>query len=355
MTRGRPPEPRRRGCLGRLFDVAVTVPMAVFVVAAALFVDGNGWPDLFRVVVATIAGGAVLMAPWSASRAWAGLLFSAMVTMGVGYWWWQLPPAAERDWWEPQSRAAWAELDDTEVTLHDVRDFRWREDGWTAAWRDETVDVQQLEQTYFVLTRFTGLEGVGHVMVSFRFADDRFVVISPEIRRETGEHFDPISGLFRQFELIYVVADERDAIGLRTRVHGDDTWVFPIDAALEKQREYFVDMVVRLNGLHEQPEWYNTLTNSCSTALAEHFEHTSGDRLPLDYRVLLPGYSDDLVYELGLLPDGLTADEGRERWGVTETARALEGIDADFSLRIRGEEPRLPGPGDHDDGSDRDR
>ena len=63
---------------------------------------------------------------------------------------------------------------------------------------------------------------VSHTFLSFIFDNAPPVSISIETRPEVGEGFDPLASLFKQFELIYVVGDERDIVRVRTN-YRDET------------------------------------------------------------------------------------------------------------------------------------
>ncbi|RVU48470.1 DUF4105 domain-containing protein [Lujinxingia sediminis] len=265
-----------------------------------------------------------------------GGLLAALLAVLIGVFFIAQRPAAERDWQENVSRSPRATIEGREVTLRHVRDFRYDEEGEVeeARWYDATYNLDAMKQAYFILTTFGGVPGVAHVMVSFEFEDDRFVVLSAEARREEGESYDPIGGMFRQYELFYVAADERDALGLRTYVHKDPTWVIPMNAGPEKTAEFFVDMVERMEALATQPSWYHTVLNSCSSNLAAHYERINAVELPPDYRVLLPGFSEELIAELDLLPEGMSVAQARERFLINERALAAP-LDANFSKAIR--------------------
>lgn len=329
---------------GRVLSLPLTLPVAAVGGMAVAHVGGfGGRTEIWRVVLALVYALVVILAPWRSERPARGLAVAAVLASVVAVWWSLQAPSADRPWAEAASRTPRATIDGDLVTIHDVRNFRWKaDDAWVADWYDATYDVSRIEGGDFILTRFTEMEGIAHVMAGFRFSDDRFLNLSVEIRREEGETYDPIGGLFRQYEVMMVAADERDTLGLRTLVWNDPTWVFPLSAGPEKTGEFFLDMVARMNELHEEPEWYNTLTNSCSTSLAAAYERVARVRLPVDWRIVLPGYSDRVVEELGLLEDGLTAGEARARYAVNELARDA-GLGEGFSSRIRGREP-VEGP-----------
>jgi hypothetical protein len=140
--------------------------------------------------------------------------------------------------------------------------------------------------------------------------------------------------MLRRFEIMYVIGDERDLIGLRTNVRGDDVYVYPIRAPREKIRALFVEMLARANALYERPEFYNTLTNNCTTNILAHANRITPNRIPYGKEVLLPGYADELAQRLGLIDTELTLEEARVRFLVNERARMFAG-DPDFSLKIR--------------------
>jgi hypothetical protein len=179
------------------------------------------------------------------------------------------------------------------------------------------------------------VDGPAHTMVSFGFRDGRYLAISVEIRKEAGEQFSPLRGLFKQYELMYVVADERDVIKLRSNHRRDDVYLYPVRTTAERRRRMLVEMLERANGLAESPEFYNTLFSTCTTNIVRHVNTIAPRRVPLSYKVLLPAYSDELAFDLGLIDTDLPLAEARRRFHINE--RALRFGDApDFSRRIRG-------------------
>ena len=210
-------------------------------------------------------------------------------------------PSQGRDWNEDQAKLARVERRGDALVFHHVRDFDYlSESQWTSSWISMTVRPDDLKRAYFVVEHFGGPEAIAHTMVSFEFAEDRFLVVSVEIRKERGESYDPIAGLFQRYELAYVLATERDALKLRTHHRKSRVHLHPIDVSPERLRAYFLDVVARVESLSGQPEFYHTLTSSCNTNLARHFEAVTGQSLAGDYRIYLPGYSSALIYDLGL-------------------------------------------------------
>lgn len=337
----RPSGRQRRQAMARRVLVRMLVaPLsaAVLIACGALIVYTGGFGGAgatpSRLVVAIGFVAAYLGSRWAASPRWRPVVRSGLVAVVVLWWTFQFP-SNDRDWAPAASRTPMATMDGNRVQISNIRDFRYRSaDDFDAAWYDAEFDVSEILGAYFVLTEFGGHDAIAHVMVSFEFEGDRFVVFSAEIRREQGETYDPVGGLFRQYELLYVIADERDAIALRSNVHRDPTWVFPIDAGPEATGRFFVDMAQRATDLAERPQWYNTLTNSFATNLASHYERVNQLRLPPDYRIAMPGYSEELIAELGLLPDGITLEQARAAFTINERAQA-NGVRENFSRAIR--------------------
>ena len=249
--------------------------------------------------------------------------------------WSRVRPSNQREWSPEQSRLAWAEIDGSRVTLHGIRNFRYRiASDWDAGWYDAVFDTDELEGADYFVVQFSERRGPAHTMVSFRFAGDRFVTFSVEVRKEQGESYGLLRGTFRQFELVYLVADERDAVRLRTNHLRDEVFLYPAAGSKQKMAMVFMALARRLNDLREEAEFYNTLTNNCTTNLVLHWERINDLELPRDHRILLPGYSDDLAYEYGIIERHGSFEETRARARIGELALAAAD-DEDFSLRIR--------------------
>jgi hypothetical protein len=222
------------------------------------------------------------------------------------------------------------------VHVRGVRDFRHDAPGGpAAAYDDRTYDLDRLDRVWYVLSPFgTGWRGPAHSFLTFGFADSAFVSISVEARRPEGAAFSPVKGALRRFELMYVIGDERDVIGLRALTWDDPVHLYPMRATPEQARELFVEMLKRAQEIERRPEFYNTFTNNCATNILAPVNLIATRRIPYGMDVLFPGYSDRLAHRLGLIDTELPLDEARERFRINERARAAAD-DPDFSLRIR--------------------
>jgi hypothetical protein len=223
-------------------------------------------------------------------------------------------PSNDRDWTPEQAVLTTADIRGKQVTVYNIRDCRWRTfDDFTISRYDRTFDLDQLTGVDFIVVPFNDTPSLGHTMLSFAFGDKEHLALSVEIRKERGEAYNPISGFFQQYELIYVVASEADVVQRRVNCDLSDVFLYHAMATPEQARKLFLDVMARVNKLSKEPEFYDTLTNNCTTNIREHINHLRPDKVPYDYRVLLPGYSDRLAYELGLIERHGSYEETRLR------------------------------------------
>lgn len=259
-----------------------------------------------------------------------------LVTAALVVAWGTIRPSATRDWIPEQARVPGAEILGKSVRIGNVRNFAYSaRNEFSPAYDQRTFDLDKLESVWYVLTPFSDQwRGPAHSFVSFGFADSQFVAISVEARREPGETYDAIKGLFKRFELIYVVGDERDLIGQRAAFSSDQVYLYPIKATPEKMRAMFVAMLARANKLRDEPEFYNTLTNNCTSNVVAHVNQIAPNTVPSGIKTILPGYTDEVAHRLGLIDTKLDIDAARDRFLVNDRARRFI-KDPQFSFRIR--------------------
>ena len=246
-----------------------------------------------------------------------------------------LRPSNERDWAPEQAVLPTAEFFGEEVRVRNIRYCKYNSaEDMTVEHYDKTFDLERIKSVDFLVCPLPSIPGVAHTMISFGFEDDQYLGVSVEIRKEKGESYDPIKGFLRQYEIMYVVADERDLIQLRTNHWQNEVFLYKTRATPQAARDLFVDVMRRVNKLRVAPEFYDTLTNNCTTNIARHVNRLSPNRVPFDYRVLLAGHSGRLAYDLGLLDTETSFEETRARSGVNYLAY-LHRNDADFSANIR--------------------
>ncbi len=250
--------------------------------------------------------------------------------------WIQRRPSHLRSWRPEQALLPHIVLDDRFVHIHNVRDFTFRSsDDFTPGYREQTYHLDRLERVWFVLAPFTrDWRGPAHSFLSFGFSDAQYLSISVEARREVGQPFSLWKGALRQFELMYVIGEESDLIGLRAAVWDTPVYLYPMRATPEQARGVFLHMLQRAQALEQQPAFYHTLTNNCTTNILDAVNAIAPKPIPLSLKLLLPGYSDALAHERGLIDTDLSLKAARTRFQVNERAKAALGL-PDFSTRIR--------------------
>jgi len=233
-----------------------------------------------------------------------------------------LVPSHTRDWQPSHAVLPTAEFEGNQVHVRNIRNsYYFSEDVYTPRYYDRTFDLDRLKTVDFVVVPFNEAPSLAHTMLAFGFDDEEYLGVSVEARLEKGETYSPVRGALRQFELMYVVADERDLIQLRTEHRNADVYVYRTQVTPEQARALFVDMMQRVNQIAQQPEFYDTLTNNCTTNIVRHVNRVRPGRIPFDIGVLLSGHSDRLAYDLGLIDRSRPFEEVRAAARVNDLAR----------------------------------
>lgn len=268
---------------------------------------------------------------WTALLAGTCILLLAYVALRM-----TTHPTHDRTWRPEQALLPQVTMDGSLVQVHNVRDFTFRSaKDFTPAYRDRTYDLDKVERVWFVLSPFNrSWRGPAHSFLSFGFSDGQYVSVSVEARREAGENYSILRGALRKFELMYVIGEERDVIGVRAVTQDDPVYLYPVRATPAQARALFTAMLRRAQAIEREPAFYNTFTNNCTTNILHPVNDLLDNDIPLSVGVVLPGYSDKLAYQHGLIDTDLTLEQARERFQVNDRARAAI-HDPGFSARIR--------------------
>jgi hypothetical protein len=256
--------------------------------------------------------------------------FAALVA-----WWSLIKPSNSRDWQKDVAVLPYAEIQGDLVTIHNIRNFKYRtETDFDPHYYDKTFDLNKLSSVDLITVYWMG-DAIAHVMLSFGFGGTDYVTFSIETRKEKNEDYSTIKGFFKQYELIYVVGDERDLIGLRTSFRNpqEDVYLYRLRMLPERKRLLFMEYVKQINELKENPEFYNTLTTNCTTNVVTHVR-AYGGKVRYNWKILLSGYAPQYVYELGGLDTSLPFAELRKLSLINQRAHEA-GDDHNFSLKIR--------------------
>jgi hypothetical protein len=250
-----------------------------------------------------------------------------------------ISPSNVRDWEPDQAVLPYAEFVGGQIVVHNVRNCRYFDEGTYVVQHEErTYNLADCQRVDFIVAPFTDMPRLAHTMLSFEFrppnAPPQHLACSIEIRKEKGEEYAAWKGSARQYELMYVLADERDVVELRTNFRGEDVYLYHTTATPDQARMLLVDVLGRANELASRPEFYDTLSNNCTTNLVRHINRIKPNRLAYDYRVLLPGYSDKLAFDEGLIERRGSFEETKAAAHVNARALAAAGR-TDFSAVIR--------------------
>ena len=319
--------------IGMILGWLVLVAMS-FWAMSALFIDLPWpWARLPGALAYVITFGFLLRMVPGHGRKWLSCLLPFVLVLG---WWLTIQPSSDRRWQADVARTAWAEIEGDKVTIYNVRNVDYRtETDYTARWEKRIYDLRDLRGADIFLT-FWGSPWIAHPIVSFQFGDNDHIAFSVETRKEMGEDYSAFRGFFRQYELIYIVADERDVIRLRTNYRtGEEVYLYRTKASPETAREIFLDYLVTVNELNDEPAFYNAITSNCTTNIRVHTKAAIGDKVaPWDWRLLLNGKSDEFAYQYGKLVGNLPFDELKRQAHINDAARAADQSPS-FSTLVR--------------------
>jgi uncharacterized protein DUF4105 len=304
----------------------------------AIYYSNLPWAWL-RLGLAVAFAAFAIWALWLSRQRRMSVAFIALY-LGVVAWWIAIPPSHDREWRPEVAVMPRAVIDGDRVRITGVRNFDYRtRNDFTVRYEEREVLLSHLTGVDFYVSYWS--EGlVGHTFLSFIFDNAPPLSISIETRPEVGEGFNPIASLFKQFELIYVVGDERDIVGVRTNHRGETVYLYRLNASPDKVRELLLVYLERINELADRPEFYHLLSNSCTINIIRYL-NAAGRKGRFDIRHLFNGLIDSYLYHSGRVDTTLPFDELRRRSLINEAAQAADDA-PDFSQRIRASVPTIP-------------
>jgi hypothetical protein len=250
-----------------------------------------------------------------------------------------IKPSNFRDWTPEQALLPTAEVHGSQVKIHNVRNCQYfSADTYLVDYYDKSFDLAQVRGVDFLMVPFESMPAIAHTMLSFEIArpdgKSDHLAVSVEVRKEKNEKYNPVLGSARQYELMYVVADERDVIRQRTNYRHENVYLYRTTATPEVARLLMADILGRVNELSKKPEFYDTLTNNCTTNIVRHIDRVRPNRVYYDVRLLLPGYSDEIAYNQGLIVPYGTFAQTRQRAYINPLAEQFADRE-NFSELIR--------------------
>jgi len=326
-------------CLGRLTRGLWFLFQVLLVAWAtlAIYYSNLPWAGL-RIVLAGAFAAFSLWALWLSRQRRMSALFIVLFLCVVA-WWISISPSHDREWRPEVAVMPRAFIDGDRVRITGVRNFDYRSrDDFDVHYEERIVQLSHLTGLDFFVSYWS--EGfVAHTFVSFIFDNAPPLSISIETRPEVGEGFDPVASLFKQFELIYVVGDERDLVRVRTSYRGENVYLYRLNSSPDSVRRLLMIYLARINELADKPEWYHLLTNSCTINIVR-YANAAGRAGRFNIRHLLNGLIDSYLYHSGRVDTTLPFDELRRRSLINAAAQAADDA-ADFSDRIRASLPTV--------------
>ncbi|PCJ52613.1 MAG: hypothetical protein COA79_23700 [Planctomycetota bacterium] len=235
------------------------------------------------------------------------------------------PPTNNRLWAPDQEFFPIIKSANKMITIKNFRNFKYRSNtDFDIHWETRTFNLDNLIRVDFIIEPFSNWRGLAHTFLTFSFSDGEHISISVEIRKEQKEQYSVLAGFYRNYELIYIIGDERDLIGLRANIRKDPVYLFPIKAKKDQVKRLFMSMLERANDLAEHPEYYNTLFNTCSTNITKHLYENFKLDFGFDYRILFPGYADELAFELDLIDTNKSLEEARNTFLINKRSQFID-------------------------------
>jgi hypothetical protein len=326
--------------------------VAIFILLPAVILTG-GWatlalwyrlpvPVLARGLTACLFASLALFTILSLFTRWrfkvAGGYATAFLVVIV--WWSTIVPTTDDNWSPDVARQVTGTIDGDILTLTDVRDFEWRSNtDFTERWTTRTYDMSKLTGVDFLMSYWSGTK-IAHFMLSFGFDGGEQLAWSIEVRRRAGGAFSPLADLFKSNPLVIIAADERDVVGVRSNIRGEDVQIYRLRASPQAARVLLHEYVADANAIAKSPEFYNSITTNCTTTVVKMMRAV-GDVVPLDWRLVVNGYLPDYAYDRGAVDTSIPLSELRALAHIDERARK-DGLSEQFSKAIRAGVPKPP-------------
>lgn len=253
-------------------------------------------------------------------------------------WWSSETPSLYREWTETEAILPEINIKWDEINIKNIRNFNHISKNESVInYYDDTFDLEKIESLYYIIEPFSDYDWPAHTMLSFWFSDWKYLTVSAELRKEKGEWFDPFLWLMNQFEIVYIIWNENDLIKLRANIRNDIVRLYPMKVSKDKIKKLFTSVIYRADKLTKEPEFYNTLWNTCTTSILRHVNSLREEKIAsLDMKILLPSNSDKIAFDLWLIDTNLTLDEAREYYKIN-TLSAIHWDNENYSELIRVE------------------
>jgi hypothetical protein len=265
-------------------------------------------------------------------KPWRALLIYAVVYAVLLVWSNSINASNDKDWAADVAHGITGVADGDQLSARNVRNFGWRtETDYTERWEQRTYDISKLGTLDLFLVYWMG-PSIAHTIMSFGFADGRYLDFSIELRRTQNDEYSAVAGFFKILELVYIGADERDLLTLR-KIRNEQIQLYRLRTPPERARALLAEYMKQANDLAAHPRFYNTLTTNCTTTIFNMMRAVTAS-IPFDWHIILTGHLPDYLYDHGAVDTSIPLEELRQRADVT--SRVDAGLsELEFSSRIR--------------------
>jgi hypothetical protein len=318
-----------------IFLVSATIGSMTLWASLVIYYSIPLGPFLRGIAASLFTLGTLLIFLFSPVRRRNALPLFLVVFLLIVVWWVTIPASNDRDWQDDVSVLPYATVQNNLVTVHNIRNLTYRtETDFDAHYYNRTFNLNTLDSVDLICVYWMG-NSIAHIMMSFSFNDREFVTFSIETRKEKGEDYSAIKGFFKQYELIYIVGDERDLIRVRTdyRNPQEDVYLYRTRVDRKRAQKLFIEYIRQINMMKDKPVWYNTLTTNCTTNIVRHIR-TFSNNIRYNWKILLSGYAPLYAYEMGIL-DTRVPFKDLEKLSYINPKAHLIGNDPEFSRKIR--------------------
>lgn len=255
-----------------------------------------------------------------------GMLLCAGLFAIILIWWQTIEPTNDRDWAVGVDRIAHGTIENNTLTIHNVRDFDYLDDGTPVPnWKSRSYDLGNLTGLDIFLSYWAS-DNIAHTILSWDFGGGEHLAISIETRKDKTQQYSAIKGFFKEFGLAYVAATEDDLIRLRTNFRKERVYLYRLLATREQARNLLEEYLNEMNLLVDEPKFYNALNRNCTTTIQIHANASRADTPPpLDWRLLLSGHVDELLYDRGAIAQTLPFEELRQQSRIDLAAQNYSG------------------------------
>jgi Domain of unknown function (DUF4105) len=312
----------------------ITLALYLWSIASLSFILPWAWLQIPGAIIFALACPAALIFIKPRRRTF--LIITGLVLV-ITIWQQAIPPSNDRDWKPSVARLPKIAVVGNEIRISNIRNFDYRsETDFTPRYYDKNYKLNELTSLDYILSYWDDNKAIAHTMFSFGFKNGDYLVVSVETRLSKNDKQSFLSGIFNQYELIYILADERDVLRLRTNFRKEQVYVYRVKSDHILLQKVFVEIIKHATDLQRQPRFYNTLKHNCLTTLLADLRRAQGRQYYLDYRFILNGYSDELLFDKDvLITGGFPFQQFKQHRHINQYVENDPDAAKDYSKKIR--------------------